>query len=350
MLVPGPPTMIPIDDALVVKEAVSLESFVVTLRKLDGRDKFTKLIQYGARFLAWWLSARDPGLSQRVFKLYRTTQRSRKAFRMLKILDEVVKLRQILRTAGGNGGSSRTAFLGYAETLMSVRCLAMGAFWTFDNLNYLTITETVNFGVARATRGFSRSWSVSSALAIMLGIDSLRKTEKKRREALSAYAAAVSERIAPPDRNGNCNGNGNSTRNDHCNGNGHGSGESCDAVEQQGQRDGDGDREGDVVGLREALRRANADHFKSWLMVLKGALDLTCAVNVTGVDLPKRLLGRTLNDGIIGAAGCVSALCVLYNNWPSRQQQQQQQQLLLQRKQEQSHQGAGAALQPSASR
>ncbi|CAN0125051.1 unnamed protein product, partial [Ectocarpus sp. 12 AP-2014] len=279
MVVPGPPTMITIDDALAVKEAVSLESFVATLRKLDGRDKFTKLMQYGARFLAWWLSARDPDLSQRVFKLYRTTQRSRKAFRMLKILDEVVKLRQILRTAGGNGGSSRTAFLGYAETLMSVRCLAMGAFWTFDNLNYLTITETVNFGVARATRGFSRSWSVSSALAIMLGIDSLRKTEKKRREALSAYAAAASERIAPPDRKGHCNGNGN------------GSGESCGAVERQRQRDGDGDGEGDVAGLREALRRANADHFKSWLMVLKGALDLTCAVNVTGMDLPKLLLG-----------------------------------------------------------
>ncbi|CAM9599068.1 unnamed protein product, partial [Ectocarpus sp. 8 AP-2014] len=145
MVVPGPPTMIPIDDALAVKEAVSLESFVATLRKLDGRDKFTKLMQYGARFLAWWLSARDPDLSQRVFKLYRTTQRSRKAFRMLKAREttlqythEVVKLRQILRTAGGNSASSRTAFLGYAETLMSVRCLAMGAFWTFDNLNYLT--------------------------------------------------------------------------------------------------------------------------------------------------------------------------------------------------------------------
>ncbi|CBN78625.1 conserved unknown protein [Ectocarpus siliculosus] len=285
MVVPGPPTMIPIDDALAVKEAVSLESFVATLRKLDGRDKFTKLMQYGARFLAWWLSARDPDLSQRVFKLYRTTQRSRKAFRMLKILDEVVKLRQILRTAGGNSASSRTAFLGYAETLMSVRCLAMGAFWTFDNLNYLTITETVNFGVAKATRGFSRSWSVSSALAIMLGIDSLRKTEKKRREALSAYAAAVSERIAPPDRCGHCNGNGNSN------------GESYGVVERQRQRDGEGDGEGDVAGLREALRRANADHFKSWLMVLKGALDLTCAVNVTGMDFPKRLLGRKLNDG-----------------------------------------------------
>ncbi|CAN0445243.1 unnamed protein product [Ectocarpus sp. 12 AP-2014] len=83
-------------------------------------------------------------------------------------------------------------------------------------------------------------------------------------------------------------------------------------------------------------------------MVLKGALDLTCAVNVTGMDLPKRLLGRKLNDGIIGAAGCASALCVLYNNWPSRQQQQQQQQQ--QRKQEQSHQGGGVSIQPSASR
>lgn len=67
------------------------------------------------------------------------------------------------------------SFLGYAEALMSLRCLAMGAFWTFDNLNYLTTTDVVGFGVARATRGFSRSWSVSSALYILLGIDALRK-------------------------------------------------------------------------------------------------------------------------------------------------------------------------------
>ena len=42
-------------------------------------------MQYGARFLVWWFAATDPGLSQRAFKLYRTTQRSRKAFRMLKV-------------------------------------------------------------------------------------------------------------------------------------------------------------------------------------------------------------------------------------------------------------------------
>lgn len=94
------------------------------------------------------------------------------------ILDEVVKLRQVLRTAGKNqtaSGSRGAGFLGYTEALMSIRCLFMAAFWTFDNLNYLTLTDTVNFGVARATKGFSRSWSVASALYILLGIDSLRK-------------------------------------------------------------------------------------------------------------------------------------------------------------------------------
>lgn len=97
------------------------------------------------------------------------------------ILDEMAKLRQILRGAAGNraaggcGSAEKKSFLGYTDILMSLRCLAMGAFWTFDNLNYLTTTDTVGFGVERATRGLSRSWSVSSALYILLGIDSLRK-------------------------------------------------------------------------------------------------------------------------------------------------------------------------------
>ncbi|CAM9476800.1 unnamed protein product [Laminaria digitata] len=61
-------------------------------------------------------------------------------------------------------------------------------------------------------------------------------------------------------------------------------------------------------------------------MILKGVLDMTCAINISGMDLPKRILGRKLNNGVIGAAGCASALCVLYNSWPAAKQQQQQQQ------------------------
>ncbi|CAN0292404.1 unnamed protein product [Pylaiella littoralis] len=344
-MVSGQLSLVPIGDALAVKEELSLESAVVTLRKLDGRDKFTKMMQYGARFFYWWFASSDPALSERAFKLYRTTQRSRKAFRMLKILDEAVKLQKILRTAGKNqtaSGSRGTGFLGYTEALMSLRCLVMGAFWTFDNLNYLTLTDTVNFGVARATKGFSRSWSVASALYILLGIDSLRKTERKRRGVLSEYAVAVSQRAVTPGGNGdgrsNGHGNGESDSlgnssngygNGHVNGNGRGDGNrngvpqqhQCEREEDEGE---DGARR--EVRLREALTRANAEHFKSWLMVLKGAIDLTCAINISGMDLPKRIFGRKLNDGVVGAIGCVSALTVLYNSWPAKQQQQQQQQ------------------------
>ncbi|CAM9626655.1 unnamed protein product [Ascophyllum nodosum] len=272
-------------DAMSAKENFTLESVVVTLRKLEGRDKATKMVQYVARFLYWWYASSDPALSRRAFNLFRTTQRSRKAFRLLKVLDEVVKLRQIFREASVKG----TGFLDYGEALNAARCLVMGCFWTFDNLAYLTTTQTVNFGAERAQKGFSRSYTVSSALYILLGIESLRLSNDKRREVAADYAAyATDRRHVTTD----CALRDSS------------------AVQRSRQE----------VRLREASRRANAEHFDSWIMVLKGLADLTCAANITGVDLPMRFLGHKLNDGIIGAAGCISSLCGLYSSWPSRQE------------------------------
>lgn len=36
-------SLVPVGDALAVKEEFGLESMMATLRKLDGRDKFTKV-------------------------------------------------------------------------------------------------------------------------------------------------------------------------------------------------------------------------------------------------------------------------------------------------------------------
>lgn len=57
----------------------------------------------------------------------------------------------------------------------------------------------------------------------------------------------------------------------------------------------------------------------SELKTLQGLADLTCASNMAGVDIPMRVLGRKLNDGVISVAGFISAICALYNTWPSRQ-------------------------------
>lgn len=44
--------------------------------------------------------------------------------------------------------------------------------------------------------------------------------------------------------------------------------------------------------------------------------DLIVACNSTGFDLPKRLLGYKLHDGIIGVAGLVSAISAVYKAYP----------------------------------
>lgn len=41
------------------------------------------------------------------------------------------------------------------------------------------------------------------------------------------------------------------------------------------------------------------------------------ACNSTGFDLPKRLLGYKLHDGIIGVAGLLSAVSAVYKAYPS---------------------------------
>ena len=41
------------------------------------------------------------------------------------------------------------------------------------------------------------------------------------------------------------------------------------------------------------------------------------ACNSTGFDLPKRLLGYKLHDGIIGVAGLISAISAVYKTYPT---------------------------------
>lgn len=43
---PGLLPLVPIGEAMAVKEGFGLESTVVTLRKLDARDKATKVLEY----------------------------------------------------------------------------------------------------------------------------------------------------------------------------------------------------------------------------------------------------------------------------------------------------------------
>ena len=43
------------------------------LHNIDGRDKFTKAMQYGSRYLAWLLSGKNKDLEQRFKNLFSIT-------------------------------------------------------------------------------------------------------------------------------------------------------------------------------------------------------------------------------------------------------------------------------------
>lgn len=86
----------------------TLKSWVALSLTLDGRDKITKLLQYGSRFLAWWFVAyglRRRGVnngaaaalfnknqSVRFTSLYKAVAESRKAFRLGRSITELHKI------------------------------------------------------------------------------------------------------------------------------------------------------------------------------------------------------------------------------------------------------------------
>ncbi|RQM30548.1 hypothetical protein B5M09_000254 [Aphanomyces astaci] len=50
----------------------------------------------------------------------------------------------------------------------------------------------------------------------------------------------------------------------------------------------------------------------------KVTCDLVVSANTAGVRIPERLLGKKLNDGIIGVLGCISASVFLHSLWQAQ--------------------------------
>jgi peroxin-11B len=79
---------------------MSNQEFVGKLiRYLDthnGRDKICRLLQYGSRFLAWWLIVNSrPELSKRISNLEQSSSMARKIFRLAK---SIAHIQAILKT------------------------------------------------------------------------------------------------------------------------------------------------------------------------------------------------------------------------------------------------------------
>jgi hypothetical protein len=73
----------------------------------------------------------------------------------------------------------------------------------------------------------------------------------------------------------------------------------------------------DVEEALEEMARANVKRFDLVGDLLRASCDFVVACNSPGFDLPLRLLGYRLHDGVIGMAGLVSAVSAVYKAYPA---------------------------------
>jgi len=77
--------------------AVTLDKFITYIATVNGKDKIAKIIQYGARFIAWYLSSytADKDSSAKFLNLFKAGANARRLFRLGNELALVQKLQTL---------------------------------------------------------------------------------------------------------------------------------------------------------------------------------------------------------------------------------------------------------------
>ncbi|ETW07697.1 hypothetical protein, variant 1 [Aphanomyces invadans] len=230
-----------------------MQPFLDVIGHLEGRDKLTKLCQYSSRGLAFSILSADPKsvLGQRLSALYRATQAARKCFRLGKSIAYIPKIDHTL---------NNKALTPRSQVLSLVQDVGMCCFFLFDNMQFFANAKVFPFNAEQAGKHGGYLWFCANVAGFILAYEALQKEAEKE-------AALIQDNPST----------------------------SPETLQQ-------------IAVLREV-------RFKKALALLKVTCDLIVSANTAGVRLPERLLGKKLNDGVVGALGCISASVFLYSLW-----------------------------------
>ncbi|CEG35739.1 peroxisomal biogenesis factor 11 domain-containing protein [Plasmopara halstedii] len=239
---------------------MNLDAFITLAFSLEGRDKLSKILQYGSRALAFYILSADPksDVGQRLHALYQVMQQSRKAFRLGKSITYYKKL-QILSCNKSLNETQRY--------LQFVQNFGMLGYFLTDNVAFASKAKVLRFDANEVARRGGIMWFTANIAGFYNALDSLNADMEKEK---CVRDILISE-------------------------------EDSARIEM----------------LQNQLETIQKDRFKKWLAVLKVTCDLIVSSNTSGVRLAERITGTKLHDGIIGSLGCVSAAIVLYTSWPT---------------------------------
>jgi Peroxisomal biogenesis factor 11 (PEX11) len=322
---------------------------------LDGRDKITKLLQYISRFLAWYYgsvkksssaTATIQHMAERFANLKVALTNSRKAFRLGRTVMELQKVykmnviatllerfsqqqqqqqqqqKSLSSSNNSNNNNNITALIGTA-----VKCLGLAGFWAGDNVNFLASSGVLdNYNAQDDRRRLqqrkrlatqagmfaNRSYFIGAVAGLIVNARAYRLFRRQARERLwqqQQHKQQIQMDVVV-ERKDNDNDSLISKKKDAT------ATSSSSSVSEM------------VVSFQQQqkilLDEMQEKQFTLMVALVKSCCDVLAFSNNPGVDLwEKRLTGRKLNEGIHCVAGMISALTVLYNNFPKQQQQQQ---------------------------
>ncbi|TDH66088.1 hypothetical protein CCR75_005227 [Bremia lactucae] len=240
------------------KAPVSLDTFIKLAFCLEGRDKLSKLLQYGSRALAFYILASDPksDLGQRLHALYKVMQQSRKAFR----LGKSITYYQKIQTLSNTKNLTETQ-----RSLQILQNLGMLGYFITDNVAFASTAKVLPLDAQKLARYGGILWFGANVAGFFNAVDSLNADVEKEK--------CVRDILTTED----------------------------DAAR--------------IKTLQMELETLQNGRLKKLLVVLKVTCDLVVSSNTGSVRLAERITGTKLHDGIIGSIGCVSAAVVLYNTW-----------------------------------
>eukprot|EP01130_Rhizamoeba_saxonica_P009188 TRINITY_DN373_c0_g2_i1.p1 TRINITY_DN373_c0_g2~~TRINITY_DN373_c0_g2_i1.p1 ORF type:complete len:216 (+),score=25.00 TRINITY_DN373_c0_g2_i1:100-747(+) len=137
---------------------INIAAFYALLSSSTGRDKVSKLIQYGSRGLGWsFTSVGQKEIGNKMMKLYKGTSSSRKLFRLFKSLDFILKFRKFRET-------DRTSI---PDLLALVSSFFYGFYFLNDHVVWLTSIGVLDRDVTPYKRASSNGWLLGIIFAML---------------------------------------------------------------------------------------------------------------------------------------------------------------------------------------
>jgi len=230
---------------------------------IKGRDKLTKIVQYGSRAVKHYLLTADPKSEwgARFDSLYSTTATGRKLFRMGKTLNEIETLRNVLAKGDENDPMK------YYPTV--VKQFAFMSYWFFDNIGYLIRAKFSRADKKSIGLYASYGWFVGSACGLLLALYEFHRANTKLAKKIGQYREAKQ-------------------------------------AAKEGASDAVTALKKEVITLGTKRMKAAEDIVRYWM---------DCIVAGTSAELPQRIGLTAPNDGVIGVLGAVSAAINAYQIW-----------------------------------